>query len=262
MPFLFYGNGFFMDYLHSLVFYQWVFIGVSAFLVGISKAGIRGLDAFHVVLMALVFGGKVSTGVILPLLCTADILAVIYYKKSVEWRLFLGLLPSMLLGLGLGLVFGKQMDEVLFKKIMGGIVIVTLLLLFRSEIQKKPIASPNSKVFTHSMGLVAGFTTMIGNLAGAFANIYFLGLKISKAAFLGTVAWVFLVINLVKVPLQIFVWKNISFFTFKVDLALIPVVVLGFWIGVKLVGKINEELFRKVVLILTIVGSVFLLAST
>ncbi len=233
-------------------------IGVASFIIGISKAGIRGLDAFQVVLMAVIFGSKVSTGIVLPLLCIADILAVLYYKKSVDWKIFFSLMPSMIVGVFSGLFLGQYIDEPMFKKIMACIVLVTLFLLFRSEVLKKDSPVPNSKFYTYAMGFAAGFTTMIGNLAGAFANIYFLGLRVSKVAFLGTVSWVFLFINIFKLPLQAFVWKNISLKTLQLDLYLIPIVCLGFFVGIKIVGKINEELFRKIVLAMTVLGSVFL----
>jgi uncharacterized protein len=247
--------------MSSLTSYHLFFIYLAAFIIGVSKAGVRGLDAFQVVLMAVVFGSKASTGIVLPLLCVADIMAVLYYKKSVDWKIFFGLMPPMIIGVLAGLVLGKYIDEPLFKKIMAGIVLLTLVLLFRSEFLKKDSPVPDAKGYTYFMGFAAGFTTMIGNLAGAFANIYFLGLRVSKVAFLGTVSWVFLFINLFKVPLQAFYWQNISLESLKTDLFLLPAVTLGFFLGIKLVGNIDEGIFRKLVLIMTVLGSVFLLLS-
>ncbi len=40
----------------------------SAFILGLAKAGLKGIDLLNVTLMALVFGGKASTGIVLPLL--------------------------------------------------------------------------------------------------------------------------------------------------------------------------------------------------
>jgi uncharacterized protein len=247
--------------LNHLTYLQLISVFLASFIIGISKAGIRGLDAFQVVLMAVVFGSKASTGIVLPLLCLADIMAVLYYKKSVDWKIFFSLMPSMIIGVFAGLFLGQYIDEWLFKKVMAGIVILTLLLLFRSEFLKKDAPVPNSPIYTHFMGLLAGFTTMIGNLAGAFANIYFLGLRVSKVAFLGTVSWVFLFINLFKVPLQAFIWHNLTFNTLQTDLYLFPMVLLGFFVGIKVVGKINEDLFRKIVLVMTVLGSLFLVLS-
>ena len=44
-----------------------VFVVSGAFIIGLAKAGLRGIDMLNVTLMALVFGSKLSTGIVLPL---------------------------------------------------------------------------------------------------------------------------------------------------------------------------------------------------
>jgi uncharacterized membrane protein YfcA len=240
--------------------YQWVFLGLGAAIIGMSKAGIKGIDMLNVTIMALVFGGKTSTGVVLPLLCVADVFAVWYYKRHIKMEYFWKLLPSVIVGILLGVWLGQIIDDRLFKKIMTVIVLLTIIILLWMEVNKKA-QFPHNRIFSNGMGLISGFTTMIGNLAGAFSNIYFLATGLPKNEFIGTAAWLFLVINLFKLPFQIFVWKNINFQTFTVDLYLIPCLVIGFFIGKKIVGVINESLFRKLVMGLTLGGSVLLLIS-
>jgi uncharacterized membrane protein YfcA len=108
------------------------------------------------------------------------------------------------------------------------------------------------------MGLISGFTTMLGNLAGAFSNIYFLAMHMLKNDFIGTAAWVFLVINFFKLPFQVLFWKNITSSTLRIDLYILPTLVIGFWGGVKIVAKIRDESYRKIVIILTLVGAGFI----
>jgi hypothetical protein len=43
---------------------------------GISKAGFPGMSLVHVIVFALVFGARNSTGIILPMLIAADVFAV------------------------------------------------------------------------------------------------------------------------------------------------------------------------------------------
>ena len=106
------------------------------------------------------------------------------------------------------------------------------------------------------MGLIAGFTTMLGNLAGAFSNIYFLAMRMPKNDFIGTAAWLFLVINLFKLPFQVFYWKNINVVTLQTDLLLLPALIGGFWAGLKIVSKIKDDSYRKVVIVLTLMGAI------
>jgi uncharacterized membrane protein YfcA len=100
---------------------------------------------------------------------------------------------------------------------------------------------------------------MIGNLAGAFANLYFLAMRMPKNDFIGTAAWVFLVINLFKLPFQAFYWKNITADTLQADLLLVPALALGFWAGLKLVGRISDAHYRKVVFALAVIGALVML---
>ena len=108
------------------------------------------------------------------------------------------------------------------------------------------------------MGLISGFTTMLGNLAGAFSSIYFLAMRMTKNDFIGTAAWVFLVINLFKLPFQVIYWKNISLVSLRTDLLLLPALIAGFWVGIKLVAKIKDDSYRKIVIVLTLIGALFI----
>jgi uncharacterized membrane protein YfcA len=124
---------------------------------------------------------------------------------------------------------------------------------------RKSTEVPQHPMFVITTGLAAGFTTMLGNLAGAFSNLYFLAMRMSKNDFIGTAAWIFLFINLFKMPFQIFFWKNITVHTLQVDAVLVPTLALGFFSGIKIVGKIKDDQFRKVVIVLTLVGSILML---
>ena len=243
----------------SLTEGQWTLALLGAFIIGMGKAGLKGLDMLSVTLMAMVFGGKGSTGVVLPLLCVADIAAVIYYKRHVKWQYFFRLIPWMVVGILVGVWVGNRLDEVLFRKIMAVIILVTVLLVLLIEFRLKQ-AIPDNRLLAASTGLLAGFTTMIGNLAGAFANVYFLAMRAPKNDFIGTTAWIFLCINLFKVPFQVWVWKNIHLNTLSTDLLLLPLLAAGFAVGIKLIGMLDERLFRKVVIVLTVIGGLVMLA--
>jgi uncharacterized protein len=247
-----------METLAVYSFSQWALIAMAAFFIGIGKAGLKGVDMLAIIIMAIVFGGKLSTGIVLPLLSMADIAAVSYYNRHAQWKHFWKLIPWMGIGILLGVYFGKDMNEVLFRQIMVFTIFVTVGIVLWMEF-KAMIFVPENKLFAAGTGLAAGFTTMIGNLAGAFANLYFLAMRLPKNDFIGTTAWIFLVINLFKMPFQIFYWKNIDLNTFKTDLFLIPALGLGFWLGILAVRRIKEGQYRKLVLLMTLAGSVFML---
>ena len=64
--------------------YQWVLAIISAMVIGMSKAGITGLTLMFIPLMALSFGGKASTGILLPMLCVGDLFAVAWYRRNAD----------------------------------------------------------------------------------------------------------------------------------------------------------------------------------
>lgn len=236
---------------------NWILICLAAFILGLAKAGLKGIDMLNVTIMAIVFGSKASTGIVLPLLCVADIFAVLYYNRHAQWNHFWKIIPWMAAGILIGVYVGKDLNEAVFRKIMAMIIIITVIIIVVMEFRKTTNV-PTHPLFVASTGLVAGCTTMLGNLAGAFANIYFLAMRMSKNDFIGTAAWVFLVINLFKLPFQVFYWKNITATSLKTDLVLLPALALGFLAGLKIVARIKDDNYRKIVIVLTLLGAMFM----
>ncbi|MEO6721017.1 MAG: sulfite exporter TauE/SafE family protein [Ferruginibacter sp.] len=244
-----------MHLLFNPTITNWLLILLASFIIGLSKAGLKGIDMMNVTIMAIVFGGKASTGIVLPLLCVADIFAVFYYNRHAQWKQFWKLIPWMMAGILIGVYVGKDLDEALFRKVMAVIIILAVIVMIAFEFRKTEKV-PTNKFFVATTGVSAGFTTMLGNLAGAFANIYFLAMRMAKNDFIGTAAWVFLVMNLFKLPFQVIYWKNITRNSLFTDLLLIPVMLIGFWAGLKIVAKIKDDSYRKVVIVLTLLGAI------
>jgi len=230
----------------------------GAFLLGTSKAGIKGVGVIIVTIMAIVFGGKPSTGVLIPMMILADIFAVIYYHRHTQWKYLVKLLPTMVIGVLLGVWFGNDISDAIFKQLMAVLILGIVVLMVYMDL-KKSKDIPQNRFFSNSMGLLAGFTSMIGNLAGSFSNIYFLAMRLPKNEFIGTAAWLFFIINVFKLPFHIFVWKTVSKESLMINTLLIPGIILGFYAGVKFVKLINNEAYRKFILIVTAIGAVIIL---
>ena len=237
---------------------QWVVVGFATFLLGISKSGIKGIGILIVVALAFVFGEKASTGILLPLLIGADICAVIYYNRHANWSYILKLLPWMVIGVLIGVWIGHDISEVLFKKMMALIIIVSVIIMIYSE-NRKSETIPKSNVFSGVAGFLAGFTTMIGNLAGPISNIYFLAMRLPKNEFIGTAAWLFFIINVFKLPFHFFIWKTITLETLVLNSVLLPILISSFFIGVSIVKLISNVNYRRFILIVTALGGLIML---
>lgn len=250
----------YLDILQSfhLSTLQWIAICFAIFLLGLSKSGIKGIGIVLVIILAFVFGEKASTGILLPMLICADIMAVIYYNRHANWKYIRKLIPWMAIGVLVGVWLGSSISEVLFKRTMAIIIIVSVLIMFYTESRKSSLI-PTNKLFSISAGFFAGFSTMIGNLAGPIANVYFLAMRLPKNEFIGTAAWLFFIINVFKLPFHFLVWKTVTKESLILNVALFPVIFIGFISGIWIVKQISNVNYRRLILIITAIGGVFML---
>lgn len=232
-------------------------VAMAAFILGISKSGVKGISIIIVALMVLVFEAKASTGILLPMLIVGDIFAVIYYNRHAQWKYLIRLMPFMMAGVIVGTLVGDDMPEYVFRKSMAVVIFISVVVMFWWD-QRKSKKVPQHISFAGIMGLTAGFTTMVGNLAGSFANIFFLAMRLPKDAFIGTTAWLFLIINLFKVPFHVFSWGTISWATLQVSLLFVPAIFLGLFIGIRILKRVNDQLFRKFILFMTGLGAILI----
>lgn len=250
-----------MDFaqLLSLQIDQWIWIVLAAVLIGFSKTGIGGAMMLVIPIVASVFGGKESTGIILPMLIVGDIFAVKYYNRHADWGNIKKLLPWSLIGLAVGVVIGKYINDQQFKFLIALSVFVCLGILIYSEKKGDQIKVPTKLWFYALVGILAGFTSMIGNAAGPIVSIYLLAMAFKKNSFMGTSAWFFMIINLTKVPLQIFFWHNITLQTFSIVIVMIPAIILGAIAGIYVIKKIKEKPFRYIIIVMTGIAAIRLI---
>lgn len=239
---------------------DWILSLLATFLLGMGKSGLKGLGAVIVTLMAIVFGGKASTGVLIPMMILADVFAVIYYHRHTQWFFLKKLLPMMIVGVLVGVWLGNFISEVLFKRIMAVFILLSVLVMIWMD-RTKTFKVPKHWAFSSFMGLLSGVTSMIGNLAGAFTSVYLLAIRLPKNEFIGTAAWLFFIINVFKLPFHIFSWETVTASTLQTNLLLSPAIALGFVTGVKVVKRINNYWYRKFILIVTGGGALFILLN-
>ncbi|MEZ5104257.1 MAG: sulfite exporter TauE/SafE family protein [Draconibacterium sp.] len=238
---------------------QWGLLLVCGMFVGMSKVGVPGVSMIVVPTLAIIFGGKASTGILLPMLMMADIFGVSYYHRHAEWKYLWKLLPWAFVGVGIALWVGQVVNDEWFKNIIAILVFVCIALMLWKDRQKGSNLFPDTWWFAASMGVLGGFATMIGNVAGPIFAIYLLAMHLPKNSFIGTGAWFFLIINFSKFPLHLFVWKTISWNTLLLDILLLPGIAAGAFLGVWLVKKLSDKFYRTAVIVVTALSAFLLL---
>lgn len=149
--------------LETLSVFQWSILALAALCIGMSKTGVQGMMLLIVPYMAMAFGAKESTGVILPMLCMADIMAVAYYKRIADWKVVAKLLPTALLGFLVALFVDKLVPAQGFRQLMGWTLALAMAVMVWSEIFGKENRWMHKWWYSTLFGLPGGFTTMIGN---------------------------------------------------------------------------------------------------
>ena len=243
---------------YNLQYIEFAVVLMVALCTGMAKTGVHGAGMLAVPLLANVFGGQLSSGIMLPMLVMADVLGVWYYHRHASWKHLRILFPWAALGVVLGTIVGKFIDDGIFKIIMAIIILVSVVvMLWLEKGHKEDI--PHQKTFAATSGVLGGFTSMVGNLAGAVMAVYLLSMRLPKNVFIGTTAWFFLVINWFKVPFHVFSWNTIDLNTFLLDLTTLPFIIAGAFLGIVVVKKLSEKAYRLFIIIMTVIAALFML---
>ncbi|MFG0263875.1 MAG: sulfite exporter TauE/SafE family protein [Rhodopirellula sp. JB055] len=227
--------------------------------IGFSKSGFPGISMLHVVLFAFVFGALESTGVLLPMLVVGDLCAIRFFGRKADWSHVRRLLPPTLIGILIGWAMMDQLDPGHFKTLVGGIILaltaVQAARLLRPKLFEK---FPHQAWFSIFLGLLAGLTTMLANAAGPVVALYLLAVSLPKWELIGTSAWLFLVLNVLKLPLS----YNLGLITpdtLLVGAVLAPMIPLGMLSGKWLVTRVSQTWFNTILLGFTAIAAMRLM---
>ena len=227
-------------------------------LIGMSKTGLSGVGLMVVPILANAFGGRPSVGLLLPILIFADVFAVSWYNRHARWKHIFRLLPWALLGIVVATLVGKSISDLTFNRLLAALVLGGIGILIWRDLRSDKLRIPESRCFAGSLGLLGGFSTMIGNAAGPVMALYLLSMRLPKNSFIGTGAWFFFIINLSKVPLHIWSWKTITLNSFFLDVLMIPAIAAGAFLGIWLVRLLPEKVYRIIVIVTTLLSALLL----
>jgi len=237
--------------------WQWAIALFAATFVGLAKTGVGGLGLLPVVLFAQIMPAKQATGLVLPLLCFGDLVAVLSYRQHAVWRHLWRLFPWTALGVFLGYIALGRIDERQTRLLIGLIV----LALVGVHVWRRAHAGDEAERaawFGIAVGVLAGFTTLVANAAGPLMVIYLLAMRLPKLEFMGTGAVFFMLLNWFKVPFMIHLGLVTSS-SFAINLRLAPAVFAGALVGRWLLPRIKQRWFENIALVLSVLAALELL---
>ena len=203
------------------------------------------------------------------MLIVGDIFAVRWYRQHTQWKRLLELIPWVAVGMVLGALVLWRLGEAkggkdLLEPLIGALVLVMLAIhLLRQRWGDR--LTPHSPVTVASTGTAAGFATTVSNAAGPIMGIYMTSLGLPKEQFMGTSAWYYFAVNLSKLPLFIALSlinparPIVTAHSLLFNVAVIPVIVVGVYLGRWLLPRIPQKLFDSVVLVLAAIAAVKLM---
>lgn len=226
----------------------WALALFAAFCIGVAKAGFSGTSLLSVAIFTHLFGAKDQAGFALPLLIIADLVVYPAFRKHGSWKDVWRLLPAALVGVAAGWWLLGHVPEVVARRIIG-ISILLLLALQSLRVWKPRLLQriADHRAFGTGAGVAAGVTTMLANAAGPVFQLYLLSRRVPKMELIGIGARFFLLINLIKVPLN----RNLGSITLETlwtNLLLAPAIVLGILIGKSLLQKVPQRGFEWLIL--------------
>ena len=228
--------------------FEWLLAVAGALGVGVTKAGFSGVSLVHVLVFAFIFGARESTGIILPMLVAADVFAVRAFRQHAQWTYVRRMLPPACVGIVLGFVLMGRMEARLFEPAIGWIILVLTALQIARMFRPDWLAHvPHSTAFAWAMGLAAGTTTMMANAAGPVFVLYAMAVSLPKLELVGTGAWFFFIVNLVKLPFSAALGL-IRLQTLLLNVVLLPAVFVGISVGRWLTRRVPQRLFDGLML--------------
>ena len=238
---------------------------LAAAIFGISKTAVPAVGSFGAALLATVLPPVASTGVVLPVLIVGDLIALGLYARHVEVRVLVRLLPAVTVGLALGYWTVRSAGSDTSARVIGVLLLISGLgeLLRRRRAARgagAPAPSGDRNLVSVALGAGSGFSTMVANAGGPMMTVYLLRLGVSQRAFLGTVAWFFFVINVLKVPLSVGLGL-ITAESLVISAALVPGIVVGAIAGRRLAAAMSPEVFATVALVATSVAGAWLVVT-
>jgi uncharacterized membrane protein YfcA len=230
---------------------------IAALVVGLSKTGIPGAALLATPLMASIFDGRLIAGATLPILFTADLFAVRWYRSSTRWDLLKPLAIWVAVGYAAGIWFfvsvgsgGRTLDVTI------AITILVMVAVQAVRMSRRTAPVAPSTAAAGFYGTTGGFATFVSNTAGPILNTHLMRLGLGKAELIGTSAWFYFAVNLTKFPLYLALgwWSSGGpFFTrtsILFDLCMVPFVIVGVLAGRRLFNVLPTDVFMVAVLVL------------
>lgn len=216
----------------------------AVMIVGFAKGGFgAGLSLLGVPLMSLIISPVHAAGIMLPILCAMDVVAVLSYRGKLHWPSLAIMMPGAMIGIALGWATAAWVEESHVRLIVG-VVTFLFVLDYWTGSAARPAAPQNvpKGVF---WGLVSGFTSFVSHAGGPPAQMYLLPQKLDRVVLAGTIVIMFATMNAVKLVPYFFLGQ-FDRQNLMTSAVLLPLAPIATYVGVWLVRRVSQQQFYRI----------------
>jgi len=262
-----------MDILDQYSVMELSWIGLALLLSGMNKGGFPvGLIA--TALLILIWpeqsqAARAAIGFMLPLLCLMDSIAMLIYRRYIEWQRLKFLWPGAVAGIALASVLFIADDTALIavsdqtlKLCIGSLgILFVLYFAFKRIILRKLERTLDPNWWTGSgLGFTAGLTSSLAHAAAPVMQMYLLPQYLVKKRFVATNGAFFFVINLIKL-LPFAYLGRITKDSLVLGGVMLPVLPCGVVLGWWLTHKIRQEYYTWLIFTTLLATSILLIIN-
>src|SRR5688572_10991656 len=213
-------------------------------IVGLAKGGFGGgISILGVPLMALVISPLDAAAIMLPIMIVMDVVALFAWRGVWDRPSVAILLPSVMVGIGLGWAVAAYVTDEAVRFIVGAVALAfTLDYLFRGRMKAEP--KPHNPAKGWFWGTVSGFTSFVSHAGGPPMQMYLLPLRLDPRLIAGTTVLIFAVANFVKL-LPYAMLGQFSTSHLAASAVLLPLGPVATWFGTRLVRIISVTTFYR-----------------
>ena len=242
--------------------YDPIFLAVaacSALLVGLSKGGLSNMGVLGTPVLALVISPVKAAALLLPIFVVSDLFGLWAYRREFDKRCLQILIPAAIGGIGIGWATASLVSDRVVGLVIGIIGVAFTLNSWRvrhAKVEPKRADVPRGVFW----GTLMGFSSFVSHSGGPPFQVYVLPQQLPKAVFAGTTVITFAVVNAVKL-LPYWALGQFNVENLRIAALLVPIAVVGTFLGVKLVRVLPERIYFAFVQAMLFVVSVKLIAD-
>jgi len=239
--------------------------GLSAMLVSAAKAGFGGtIGVLSFPIMVYAYGGDAmsAAGTTLPLLVATDLVALASWWRKWNWRAAWMMLPGAMVGIAAGgaalwalrhlggsveaTKTSTDVANAALMLIVGVISVGFVIIQAVSAMRGRALAFRPVPWQGAAAGGAAGLTSTLAHAAGPVATMYLLPQQMPKGTYVATTVVFFAIVNQLKL-IPYIAMGLINTATLGAGLVLLPGVIVGAILGIKLHGRIPQWKFTAIV---------------